>query len=113
LPDATRESTPEPEPVEPPTAVLPVADPSAGSPVTPIRRETEPAVPVVKETRPTPVPKPATPSVAPAPEPEPERAEASSSSSSTFSTGRWEWNADTGEWVQIAEAGRSEAEKSS
>jgi osmoprotectant transport system ATP-binding protein len=106
-PAAEIPAAPAPEPAEePPTAVLPAVVESTGSPVSPIRRETPTApVPVVKETRPAPVPKPSVEAV-------PEPVEASSSSSTTFSTGRWEWNADTGEWVQIAEAERSEAEKS-
>jgi osmoprotectant transport system ATP-binding protein len=119
-PEAVEPEAPAASAEEPATAVLPAVDQAAAAAVTPLRRDTPTApVPVVKETRPTPVPKPATPTpepVAARSEPAEQTTEAgtstSDSSSTTFSTGRWEWNAETGEWVQIAEAERSEAERS-
>jgi osmoprotectant transport system ATP-binding protein len=115
---------------EPATAVLPAVEDAAGpaGATGPVRRATQTApVPVVQETRSAPVPKPATPT--PVPEPaaartEPARSEPAeveaaaapaqaadtASSSHNFAAGRWEWNAETGEWVQLPEPQRSEAE---
>jgi CBS domain-containing protein len=117
--ETPRAEAPTPAP-DPPTAVLPTADPA-----TPLRKAAPAApTPAVKETRPAPVPKPATPSTPPAPEPVAARSESaeksvetkapatSEAANATFSTGRWEWNAESGEWVQVAEGARSEAETS-